>query len=134
VEKPEDVKRERELLEVSKLTDELQELVEIKKCLAELVRLTRVQTFPNIKACLENSLGSPPKRLAYDLTDGEHSQTEIARAVGVTQPAVSYWWNEWKKLGLTDKSDRYPGRQERCFDLRDFDIPVPSPNDLRGSD
>ena len=127
------MKRERKLLEVSKLTDELQELVEIRECLAELVRLTRVQTFPNIKACLENSLGSPKERLAYDLTDGEHSQTQIAKAVGVTQPAVSYWWNKWRKLGLTDKSDRYPGRQQRCFALRDFGIPVPSPKDLRGS-
>lgn len=102
--------------------------------LKELVRWTRATSIQSVEKTLRQSLSSPKEKRGYHLTDGQHTQGQIAEEVGVTQPAVSYWWKKWKRLGLTEDSDQYPGRQVRCFDLRDFDMPIPTKKQARSSE
>lgn len=72
----------------------------IAQLLEELIAWTR---FANRQALLEtlNQVLSDDRHLrAFELTDGAHSQTEIAAEVGIGQSTVSGLWQKWRRLGL----------------------------------
>ncbi len=90
--------------------------------LAELVAWTR---FANRDAFLETLKGvlRDPKHLrAYEATDGDRSQGDVAAFAGLSQPAVSGLWARWRRLGLVTDTDRRPKHLARPSDLG-LDIP-----------
>ncbi|MBW8011012.1 MAG: hypothetical protein FVQ83_07205 [Chloroflexi bacterium] len=96
----------------------------MSQALHDIRNLLKISTGENVKAFLEKTLVSEQEKLAYELTDGENTQTQIAKKVNVTQPAVSFWWRKWNQINLSIDSPAYPGRQEAVFSLSEYGIKV----------
>jgi hypothetical protein len=94
---------------------ESQVLLSILEALSEIKALLKISAGPAAMNILENALQSDTERKAYDLTDGEKTQSQIAQAVGVTQATVSNWWKRWIQFGILANSNT--GRPRKLFDL-----------------
>ena len=82
---------------------------------------------------MDQELITDQQRLAYELSDGDRSSTEVAKLSGVSQPTISGWWRHWRELGFVDPSPRYQGRVHRLCSLRMLGIPLPDmPNGNKG--
>ena len=97
-------------------------LKDILDVVSEIRSLLRVTTFLDVQKLLETTLETDEERLAYDLSDGERTQAEIAQAVRVTQPSISNWWKRWNQMGITIDSRRFAKRQQKAFDLAAYGI------------
>lgn len=90
----------------------------IEELLERLVQLQRVQVHPVAKSLLEDIFfedGEPRlKRVrVYARLDGS-SQSKIAEQAGVSQPSVSAWTRDWKRVGLVSQEGK------AVFDILDF--------------
>ena len=105
----------------------LQLLEEIATSLHQLVRLTRVMSYPVIKQVLETALNTEEKKLVYHSLDGTRGVTSIQELTGVNVRYISEWGQEWEKLGIVEPStiSKVRGRRQKSFDLSMFGIPVP---------
>lgn len=73
---------------------------EIKELLAQMVMWTQ---FANRRAILEtwdSVLSDDLHLLAYELSDGSRTQTQVANESGLSQPTLSGLWTKWKRLGI----------------------------------
>jgi len=106
---------------------QLQLLGEILDLLQQLVRLTRLMSYPMVKQVLETVLETEEKRLVYHSLDGTRGVTAIQELTGVNARYVSEWGQEWEKLGIAEPSSisNVRGRRQKSFDLAMFGIPVP---------
>ena len=77
-----------------------------------------------VRPLLEATLTSDEHRLVYELSNGENSVREIARATKVSATTISRWWSQWAGLGLVVASDSYPGRWERLVSLELLGVEV----------
>lgn len=90
------------------MSDEIIRLLSEQVQLArEQVRLARVQVQPVAREVLRQVFfdGGEPHRdrvRIYANLDGS-AQRVVAERAGVTQPTVSRWSNEWKRLGIVDE-------------------------------
>ena len=83
---------------------------EIQSLLNELVQWARFQNRPALRAAVQEILLTDTDRQIYSLTDGAHSQPEIAKLAKVSQPTVSNKWKSWRKLGIVYELQQEPGR------------------------
>src|SRR3972149_3421966 len=90
---------------------------ETVELLREIVHWQRFQNRQPLRAALEEILLSATDRKIYDLTDGNRSQPEIAKAAGVSQPTISYKWRAWRKLGIVYELSNEPGRCRQLASL-----------------
>ena len=90
---------------------------EMASLLREIVQWQRFQNRQALRAALEEILLTETDRRIYDLTDGERSQPEIAKAAGVSQPTISYKWKAWRKLGIVYELSNEPGRCRQLASL-----------------
>jgi hypothetical protein len=85
--------------------------------LAELVAWTRFANLERLTATLRIVLKDPRHLAAYEATDGTHSQMEVARLSGLSQPSVSGLWTKWRRLALVLDSDGRTTHLVRPSDL-----------------
>jgi len=102
---------------------QLQVLHQMASHLQELVKLTRIMSYPIIKEILETTLNTEEKRLVYDLLDGNRKMIDIQQLSGVNISNISQWGQEWEKIGIVEPSAR-KGRRRKCFDISMFGLPV----------
>ncbi len=97
------------------------------KLLREILKWNKFTGMNQVQSVLENTLNTPEKRLAYQLSDSKKGTIEISKLSKVGSPAkVSSLWKEWKRKGLGDSLSVQGGeRFKRVFDLEDFGLEVP---------
>jgi hypothetical protein len=89
----------------------------VVELLEELVVWTRFIARAQLEGALRSALTDPKRQAAYELTDGERSQSEIASLVGIDQSTVSDFWARWRRLGLIREIGRRPKHLVRLTDL-----------------
>ncbi len=98
------------------------------RLLREILKWNKFAGMNQVQSVLENTLNTPEKRLAYQLSDGANGTVEVAKLskVGSTFKVGSLW-KEWKRKGIGDSFSVRGGgeRFKRTFDLEDFGIEVP---------
>jgi hypothetical protein len=103
--------------------NQLKVLEEIATSLQELVKLTRVMSYPSVKQMLETVLDTEQKRMVYDLLDGNRKMVDIQRLSGINVSYISQWGQEWEKIGIVEAGAR-KGRRRKCFDMSMFGVSV----------
>jgi hypothetical protein len=103
---------------------QLQLLEQIACSLQELIKLTRIMSYPAIRQVLQTALDTEQKRLVYHLLDGTKSVEEIQKLAKVKSSFIPKWGREWETLGIVVPDSRVKGRRLRCFDLPTFGIPI----------
>ena len=94
--------------------------------LEELVKWTKVTSFPHVKNILLAILASPEEKIAYQSSDGERTSRKVADMANVSQPQISKWWKTWIKAEIAEPVSVQRGeRAKRIFSLEDFGIEVP---------
>lgn len=88
--------------------------------LKELLKWTKVQAMPSVKAALQTALPKAEHRKVYQALDGTKTQQQIANALGISQPTVSRMIGAWVRSGLVDEQS--PGKYVRGFDLHELGI------------
>src|SRR3990172_8932618 len=91
-----------------------------QELLHEILLWMRFQNRQTFKTLLNEVLSSDADRRIYNLSDGERSQPEIARAAGVSQPTVSLKWKAWKNLGIVYEVPNGTGRCRHLASLGSF--------------
>lgn len=91
--------------------------------LSELVLWTRFLAREPLQSALRDTLQDRRHQWAYELTDGNRTQAEIAKVVGLDQTTVSDLWTKWRRLGLLDDRSRRPRKLISLTDLG-WDIAV----------
>lgn len=104
------------------------QMTEITQLLRELITWAKIQNAPRVKELVQEMTSQ--EKVAYELSDGIRTQSEIGKQVGVTQVSISNWWKKWAALGLTSNSEIYAGRQRKNFSLADFGFSKPT---IKGS-
>jgi hypothetical protein len=100
--------------------------------LQEILKWIKFSGMKDVKATLESMLDSPQKRLAYQLSDGNHSRDQVQTASGIKgNEAMSDLWRGWPRSGLGESIEIRKGmkRFKRSFDLNDFGIEYPKPKE-----
>jgi hypothetical protein len=68
--------------------------------LDELLAWTRFAHREALLRVLDEVLTDDRHLRAYELTDGSHTQAEVAGGAGLAQPSISALWQKWRRLGL----------------------------------
>jgi hypothetical protein len=79
-------------------TDEL--LAELLATAQEQLRWQRASVLPDVRKTIEATLTTTQLRQAYEMCDGSKTLTEVAKAVGTSQPSMSAWTKRWRDLGI----------------------------------
>lgn len=102
---------------------------ELKELIRELIQWQRFSSWDNLKEVLTDVLDASKdvkqdaKKLAYEMSDGSNSKTEIAKSIPYTRHAVGNWHDEWEGLGLVRENDE--GNAEHLISLEKLGIDVP---------
>lgn len=91
--------------------------VRVVQLLDELLAWTRFTARPQLMETLGAVLKEPRHLRAYEATDGEAGQNEVASFAGLSQPAVSKLWARWSRLGLLVDRGKKPMHLARPSDL-----------------
>ena len=100
------------------------------KFLAELVKWTKVTSYKQVKATLEEALAKDSERLVYHLSDGKRTGVEINQLTGISPATISLLQSSWTKLGLLTKGAK---AYEKQFNLEDFGLSVPDPAQIKAA-
>ncbi len=97
------------------------------KLLREILKWTKFAGMNQVQSVLENTLNTPEKRLAYQLSDGTKGLIEVGKLSRVGSSfKVAELWKEWRSKGLGESLSVKGGeRFTRTFDLEDFGIEFP---------
>jgi hypothetical protein len=74
-------------------------------------------------------------RIAYELTDGDHSQRDIGERISYSRVTVGNWQDKWSKLGIIRKNE--DGHYEHLISLEELGLecpPIPDPDEEDGGD
>lgn len=94
--------------------------------LLEEILLWTKYDFEEIKQKMIEALDTDEKKIAYQLTDGENSTTQIASVIPVSQVTVSNWWRNWLELGIVKQTEKFGGKRRiRLISLAEMGIPFP---------
>ncbi len=108
---------------IAKILEKMQkDIEEIKSSM----KLFMLQSRSEIAKQLQQDLISPEKKLAFELTDGNHSAYDIAQTLKVSMTSVHRWWRDWERLGLLNRTE-IKGKMvlKKRFSLRELGIEVP---------
>ncbi|MGD0862944.1 MAG: hypothetical protein ABSA21_09300 [Candidatus Limnocylindrales bacterium] len=89
----------------------------VVQLLDELLAWTRFTARPQLVETLGAVLKDPKHLRAFEATDGEAGQNEVALFAGLSQPAVSKLWARWSRLGLLVDRGKKPMHLARPSDL-----------------
>ena len=91
--------------------------------LREILKLTKVTSFKQVKDVLNSILDTDTKKMVYQLSDGKIGSTEVIKKGKSSAEFVSKYWNQWPKLGLGESVSAKGGKRfKRSFDLENFDL------------
>lgn len=105
---------------------QLQLLEQIACSLQELVKLTRIMSYPTIQQILETALDTDKKKLVYHFLDGTKTIAEIRKLAKVRNNYIYQWTREWENLGIVEPDPTVKRRSQRSFDITMFGISVPT--------
>lgn len=105
------------------------QLKRIESALDEICMWLRLQNRSQLKGILEDVLRIKRDRIIYDLTNGTKSATDIARAVGVSQPRVSQIWAQWKDVGIIMEPTGPGARYRHICTLKQVGLDIDSVED-----
>jgi hypothetical protein len=83
----------------------------------------RLLAFDRLRQQVERLVRTDRDKLIYELTDGQHSTTEISKTVGISQPAVSSIWIRWRAEGIVAEVPQIRGRCKYVASLDELGIP-----------
>jgi hypothetical protein len=98
---------------------------EITQLLRELVRWSKFEGVPKLRAILEQNLRSDKEKIIYELSDGERSTRDITKVVGGSHETIRRYWEKWSKLGIVDESHGQEGRFRHICSLEEVGMEVP---------
>ena len=111
--------------EVMTLNDVADRLDKLHVMLKEIARWTRFRSIPSLLETLLRELNTPEKKLAYEMTDGDHSRRDIAAELSISDDIVRGWWDKWYALALVEPSETRKGRPQKITSLDELGIEVP---------
>lgn len=98
--------------------------------LEEMLKWQKFRGMQEAKKVLREVLSSEDEekqrelRIAYELTDGEYSTSNIASRISVSHVTVSNWQNKWSELGLVSKESAQDS-YEHLISLENLGLDVP---------
>jgi hypothetical protein len=107
------------------LADVVSALRDAQNSLSEVGRWVRFQNAPRLRDVLLKELDTPSKKVAFELTDGEHSRRDIAKELGIDDDTVRTWWDKWFQLAVVKESEKRKGRPQKIVSLGEIGIEVP---------
>ena len=107
------------------LADVVSGLKAVQDTLKEVGKWVRFQNVPRLRDLLVKELDSPQKKMAFELTDGEHSRRDIAKELEISDDTVRSWWDKWFQLAIVGESETRKGRPEKIVSLGEIGIEVP---------
>lgn len=66
-----------------------------------------------LKDVIQEELESPQDRKIFELSDGERTTREIAKATGVSFQTIAGKWKRWASLGLVTEGEKRKGRYKK---------------------
>ena len=99
----------------------IEKLARIERQLEEIKLWIKVGNLRFLREMLLQELNSKERILIFELTDGVHTQQEVAAQVGVSRSMVSYYWQKWQGLGIVMKTSRL-GRMKKIISLEEIGI------------
>lgn len=96
---------------------------ETKHILREILKWQKVQGLKTLQELLPSLLDDHKKRTVYEMTNGQNTQTDIAKKAGVAGGTVSNWWKLWYSYGILGKDKN---RYTKITSLKELGIPVAS--------
>lgn len=97
----------------------LKELIALQR---EHLTWTKFNARNALEDALRSTLKDPRHQAAYELSDGERTQTDIGQTVGLDQSTISQLWSRWRRLGLLQDDARRP---KHLISLEDLGWEVP---------
>jgi DNA-binding transcriptional ArsR family regulator len=82
----------------------------------------RLLALDRLRERVERLVKTDRDKLIYELTDGQHSTTEISKAAGISQPAVSNIWIRWRAEGIVAEVPEVKGRCKHVAGLAELGI------------
>src|SRR6267143_4758618 len=107
------------------LADVVSALRDAQNSLNEVGKWVRFQNAPRIRDVLLKELDTPQKKVAFELSDGEHSRRDIAKELGLDDDTVRTWWDKWFQLAVVKESEKRKGRPQKIVSLGEIGIEVP---------
>ena len=99
---------------------------EQNELLKEILKWIKFAGMKGVKDQLEATLETDPKKIIYQLSDGNKAIADINKITGVSTGSISGYWQKWVKLGLGEKIAVKGGdRFKRSFDLEDLGVEIP---------
>ncbi len=109
------------------LKDVVESVEKLNRTMKEVARWTKFRSVSGLRETLVRELNTPQKKLAYELTDGDHSRRDIAQILQITDDSIRSWWDKWYQLALVEESETRKGRPQRVISLNEVGIEVPKP-------
>jgi predicted transcriptional regulator len=90
------------------------------------LRWQRAAVLPAVRRTIDQTLVTKKYRQAYEMLDGTRAGREVAKAVGVSEGAVSRWASRWRNLGIAYETTDENGakRTKHLVSLDDLDLPI----------
>ena len=107
------------------LADVVKALENLQDSLREVARWVRFQNVPRLRETLVKELNTPQKKVAFELTDGDHSRRGIADEIGADEGTIRSWWDKWFQLAIVAESEIRKGRPQKIVSLGELGIEVP---------
>jgi len=93
--------------------------------LREILKWIRFSGMKEVRNVLSTTLDTPQKRRIYQLSNGDNSSRDIAKATHVNDKTVRNYWRVWAKAGIAEPIKVGTGdRYRRTFDLEELGIDV----------
>lgn len=91
----------------------------------EQLRWVRAAALPGVRETVEQALAKTQLRMAFELCDGEHTNSEIAKALKTSEASVSRWTRRWRDLGIAYEVSTPSGRRiMHLISLEALGLPV----------
>ena len=106
------------------LADVVKALEDLQDSLRQVARWVRFQNVPRLRETLVKELNTPQKKVAFELTDGDHSRRGIADEIGADEGTVRSWWDKWFQLAVVAESEARKGRPQKIVSLSELGLEV----------
>ena len=105
--------------------DEKLLLADILSVQRELLTWTRFEAIQKLKDVLGSLLKTEKEKKIYELSAGEYTSTQIAKAVGVTDQTIRNYWKKWARAGVVRPSEKTGKGFTHLCPLEDLGIEIP---------
>jgi len=89
--------------------------------LEDLVAWQRLAARENLLPFLKQVLADPRHLKAFELSNGNRTQQQVADGAGISQPLVSQLWGRWRRLGIAREKG---GKTAHLVSASDYGLEV----------